>query len=243
MRRRGRRGIAGRRAFKRNVILVGTDSAKRRGLALQVAAVHATRLPPDTNRTCAILRTLRHAFLSRGHDRPLRKTRLCFDFFLCLSRACLGKVSVFSIKMAQETRFPHRDVTDIVTRGAVGVVKQPAARAFSARVGLRAARRIDGVVDIGRTSGAAADHHVTVRSEDFVSMRVHLDRVSVLKAAARVALPVIAFPIWERDVVLAGVHDASVLVKCLLEAREWKPAGPVPVRRHESQLIVLSGGS
>ena len=42
------------------------------------------------------------------NDTPLRKTPLFSQLFLCLSRACLGKMFVFMYKWRKQWRFPHQ---------------------------------------------------------------------------------------------------------------------------------------
>jgi hypothetical protein len=49
----------------------------------------------------------RTATASAGGPAPCKKTAHFFEFSLCLSRACLGKKMIFSLKWSHKTRFPY----------------------------------------------------------------------------------------------------------------------------------------
>ena len=81
-------------------------SSRRQFVAPQLEAIHTTEaialLPCGAKGGGSCPGTLSFGYL-------LRENGLCFELSVCLSRACLGKKIIFSVKLAQKgRRISHR---------------------------------------------------------------------------------------------------------------------------------------
>jgi hypothetical protein len=95
------------------IIFVSDDNTlSRNAIVCQDRLGTKTRMIGHRRRFFTLFRSLTGPVAISSCRLNLRKTRLCFEFSLCLSRACLGKMIVFRflIAMAQKTRFPYHSV-------------------------------------------------------------------------------------------------------------------------------------
>ena len=117
--------IGKRRRFRRK--LRGNAVSYRRCHVASTAASAVSLGPtaPSSHRSLLLQSKVGQAESAVRFHHPLRKTPLFFEFSLCLSRACLGKMMIYIYKWRKKWRFPHHNMQPALARSMHLFVAEP----------------------------------------------------------------------------------------------------------------------